>query len=77
VLKYTFEGVDNITPLWPDTITVVPESMLILKYFVEKDVFGDVPFNLGLMIQNEGYGTARNIKITSGRPSKVISCSMG
>jgi hypothetical protein len=82
-LKYTFEGVENIAPLWPDSITVTPDPSLIVKYFLEKDVFSDdpftpeiepaVPFNLGLMIRNEGYGTARSMKITSGQPGNSLT----
>jgi hypothetical protein len=74
------DGVENIAPLWPDTVTVAPDPALIVKYYLERDVFSDdpftveiepaIPFNLGLMIRNEGYGTARNMKITSGQPGK-------
>jgi hypothetical protein len=60
---------------------VIPDPVLVVKYFLEKLVFSDdpftpqieppVPFTLGLMIRNEGYGIAKSMKITSGQPSMI------
>lgn len=66
------------TPLAPQSITVQPNPSLKLKYFHERDVFSDdpdtdiiepsIPFSLGVMVQNQGAGLARNLRITSAQP---------
>lgn len=71
-------GVRVETPLAPQPITVQPNPILKLKYFHQRDVFSDdpdteivepsIPFSLGVMIQNEGAGLARNLRITSAQP---------
>jgi hypothetical protein len=77
-LKYTLDGVEMVSILWPDTIVVTPDPILVVTYYLEKDVYSDdpftpqkeptVPFNLGLMIRNDGYGTAYDMRMTSGQP---------
>jgi beta propeller repeat protein len=62
----------------PDTITVKPEPQLNITYFQPRDVQGDdpftpevespIPFTLGVLVKNEGYGPARNLKIDSQQP---------
>ena len=52
-----------------------------LKYFLQRDVYGDDPFTpeiepsiplpLAVMVQNQGYGTAYNFQITSAQPTIV------
>lgn len=79
-MKYTIDGVEIVSKLWPDTITVKPDPVLLVSYYLEKEIYGDdpftpeieppVPFNLGLMIRNNGFGTARDMKITSSQPGK-------
>jgi hypothetical protein len=66
------------TPLAPQPITVQPNPSLKLKYFHQRDVFSDdpnteivepsIPFSLGVVVQNEGAGLARNLRITSAQP---------
>ncbi|YCM46201.1 CARDB domain-containing protein [Verrucomicrobiaceae bacterium 227] len=65
-------------PLAAQRITVQPTPSLTLKYFHQRDVFSDdphtdiiepsIPFSLGVMIENEGAGIARNLRITSAQP---------
>lgn len=72
------DGIEVVSLLWPDTITVKPDPILVVKYFLERDVYSDdpftldieppIPFNLGMMIRNDGYGVAKEMKITSGQP---------
>lgn len=76
------DGVEVVSLLWPDTVTVTPDPALVVSYYLEKDVYSDdpftpeieppVPFNLGLMIRNVGYGTAYNMRITSGQPGMIM-----
>jgi hypothetical protein len=77
-LRYTLDGVEVVSLLWPDTVTVTPDPVLMVDYYLEKDVYSDdpftpeieppIPFNLGLMIRNAGFGIAYSMKITSGQP---------
>ena len=79
--SYVSNG-DNVTvPLLPTRITVAPDPSLIIHYFWEKFVSGDnpfteerepsIPFALGVAIHNAGYGTAMNLRITSGQPEII------
>jgi len=64
-----------------DTITVRPEPQLDITYFQPRDVQGDdpftpdvespIPFTLGVLVKNSGYGTARKLKIDSKQPKIV------
>ena len=73
---------ENISvPLLPTRITVAPDPSLIIHYFWEKYVVGDnpftdekepsIPFVLGVAIHNAGYGTAMDLRITSGQPEII------
>jgi beta propeller repeat protein len=65
----------------PETITVKPEPQLEITYFQPRDVMGDdpftpqvespVPFTLGVLVKNSGYGLARNVRIKSQQPRIV------
>lgn len=65
----------------PDTITVRPEPQLQITYFQPRDVQGDdpftpevespIPFTLGVLVKNAGYGTANKLKIDSQQPKIV------
>jgi hypothetical protein len=81
-IQYTVNGHAVTFPIFPDTITVKPDANLHLKYFYEKDVFGDDPFTedviepsepfvLGLMVTNTGAGSAYNMTLNSAQP-KII-----
>jgi hypothetical protein len=95
ILKYVLDGVELINPLYPDSITVKPDPILVVKYFLQRDVYSDdpftpeiepavnvpliisdhiipkIPFNLGMMLHNMGYGKASDMKITSGQPQII------
>ena len=62
----------------PDTITVRPEPQLEITYFQPRDVDGDnpfttdivetpIPFTLGVLVKNSGYGQANQIGRASCR----------
>lgn len=64
----------------PATITVRPEPQLQITYFQPRDVQGmdpftglgtPIPFTLGVLVKNVGYGMARNVNIKSQQPKIV------
>lgn len=76
------EEIDQDTLLvLPDIITVLPEPQLNITYFQPRDVTGDdpftpqveapIPFTLGVIVKNEGYGPARKLTIKSEQPRIV------
>jgi len=81
-LRYRQDGLDVTVPLAPAAIDVLPNPNLRLKYFHERDVLADDPFttnvvepsqpySLAVMVQNTGYGTARNMRISSSQPQII------
>lgn len=82
VLSYRQDGRQISIPLFPAPITVHPDPRLTIKYFHQRDVFADdpftrdviepsIPFNLAVLVQNKGRGTARNVRIVSGQPQII------
>lgn len=79
--QYRVAGSTINVPLVPAQITVQPNASLDLKYFVERDVFGDdpfttpvepsIPYNLGLLMTNNGAGLARDVRIAAAEPRIV------
>lgn len=71
---------DNMFAI-PDTITVKPEPQLRITYFQPRDARGDdpftpevespIPFTLGVLVHNHGFGPARNLRINSQQPKIV------
>jgi beta propeller repeat protein len=65
----------------PATIYVKPEPQLDITYFQPRDVQGDdpfttsvespVPFTIGVLVKNSGYGIAKSVKINSQQPKIV------
>ena len=65
----------------PATIYVKPDAQLDITYFQPRDVQGDdpftpeveapIPFTLGVIVKNVGYGPARKVKIDSQQPKIV------
>ena len=80
-LKYVSDGDEVSIPLFPTTVTVKPDPSLCVHYFWEKDVWSDDPFTdiiepsipivLAVVVQNQGYGMANDLKITSSQPEIV------
>jgi hypothetical protein len=85
-LTYTIGGEEYITEVSPDYIFVKPMPELTLDYFLPYDVYGDdaftqeieppIPFSLGVRVKNNGYGSARSLKIDSAQP-KIIDNEQG
>ncbi len=86
-LTYTTSAGTITAPLTPVRLTVHPNPKLTLKYFWQRDVFGDdpltlhtieprQPFSIGAIISNTGYGVANNVRVTSAQP-EIISNERG
>jgi len=82
LLVYTIDGVEYQQNLAPDTITVRPDPQLYLTYFHSRVAYADnpftedvkepsLPYHLGLLIENRGYGEALNLKIASSQPEII------
>jgi Fibronectin type III domain len=82
ILLYSIQGVKYEQYLAPSTISVVPDPQLHLTYFHSRVAYADdpftsgvveaaVPFHLGLLIDNRGYGEARNVEMVSSQPEIV------
>jgi len=72
----------DVLSVVPDSIIVKPEPQLEVTYFQPRDVDGDdpftldvvespIPFPIGVLVKNAGYGTARQVKIQSEQPRIV------
>ena len=65
----------------PAPIYVKPDPQLDITYFQPRDVQGDdpftpevespIPFTIGVLVKNSGYGPARKVKIESQQPKIV------
>lgn len=82
--RMTGETVDRSVDVVPEIITVRPQPLLQLEYFLPSDVYGDdaltsntggpppseqpVPFTLGVRITNIGAGAAPHTTIESAQP---------
>jgi hypothetical protein len=85
-LSYTENGQVVTVPLLSTPITVFPQAELHLDYFQSRNVYADdpftdpietsVPFSLGVLVKNEGKGTAKDLSITSAQP-KIIENEKG
>jgi hypothetical protein len=81
VIHYVQNGTEFNIPVADVPITVKPDASLVVKYFHQRDVFADdphtatiepsIPFKLAVMVENNGYGDANNLRITSGQPQIV------
>ncbi len=86
VISYYQNGQRVEIDLIPSTISVLPEALLVLQYFLERTVYGDdpfttqketpIPFSLGLLVHNIGNGTAIDFQITSATP-KIVDNEKG
>ena len=69
----------HIVDVVPELITVKPQPLLKLDYFLAGDVYSDdpftapvepaVPFTLGVRVRNVGAGPAHNLTIESAQPT--------
>lgn len=86
-LRYRSGGENQEVQVTPDTITVKPLPDLSLDYFLPSEVYADdpftenvvepaVPFSLGVRVKNNGYGTARSLRIESAQP-KIVENKLG
>jgi len=77
----------SVLDVIPDTITVKPEPQLDITYFQPRDVDGDnpftpdivetpIPFTLGVLVKNVGFGQANHVTIDSEQP-KIIENKQG
>jgi len=76
-----FTGTTVEKPLFPVTLDVNPSPDLFLHYFMQRDIFGDdpltepiepiIPAELAVMIENNGFGTAKNVRIESAQPEII------
>lgn len=67
--------------LYPEHLTVTPSPRLALDYFMQRDIYGDDPFTMeielmknaefAVVIDNQGYGDARNVKMTTRQPEII------
>jgi triacylglycerol esterase/lipase EstA (alpha/beta hydrolase family) len=82
-----FSGTMVTRDLYPVTLTVNPSPELNLDYFVQRDVLGDDPLTdeivepsssaeFSLLINNVGYGDAKNVKIQTNEP-KIVDNQKG
>src|SRR5262249_19639194 len=86
VLRYHDGTVAVTVPLAPSLITVYPSASLAVKYFHQRDVFADdpftpeiepsIPYSLAVMVQNNGHGPARDVRIGSA-PPKIVENEKG
>ncbi len=82
-LSYTdpFSGLTVNHALRPVGLTVNPSPVLDFTYFLQRDVFGDDPLTpqfepsqpteFALLINNKGYGDAKNLKFVTQKPQVI------
>lgn len=85
-LRYSYGGKEEVVNVADDTIVVKPQPELTLDYFLTEEVVGDngftsdiepaEPYVLGVRINNNGFGTAKSVKIESAQP-KIIENKLG
>ena len=81
MLSYTQDGAPVSVPLAPAPIQVFPQPELVVRYFHDRNVYGDdpftpqiepsIPYSLAVQVNNVGHGTAQSLDITSGKPQIV------
>ena len=75
-----FTGLTVARELYPVSLTVKPSPNLELTYFMQRDILGDDPLTLdvvepiipaefSLIIKNNGYGAATNVRMVTDQPS--------
>lgn len=74
-------GLTVTRQLNPVTLTVNPSPDLEMTYFMQRDVYGDdpmteevessIPAEFALLINNKGYGEAKNMNLTMNQPQII------
>lgn len=77
-IVYTVNGQPFDLETLEETITVKPQPLLVLDYFLPQRVWGDdpftleleplIPYELAVRVSNIGWGAATNLKIASAQP---------
>ncbi|PUA27866.1 MAG: hypothetical protein B0W54_15170 [Cellvibrio sp. 79] len=85
-LRYSYGGKEEVVTVADDSIVVKPQPVLTLDYFLTEEVVGDngftqeiepaEPYTLGVRINNNGFGTAKSVKIESAQP-KITENKLG
>jgi len=86
-VSHLLNGVQVSVPLFPVNLEVLPNPKLFFKYYLERFVYSDnpftqsfvepaEPFSLGLLVENTGFGSARNLRVTSAQP-KIVENERG
>lgn len=85
-LTYALAGQTSTVTVTPDFVTVKPQPLLALDYFLAGEVYADdaftpeteppVPFTLGVRIKNVGGGTAARTSIESAQP-RIVENAQG
>jgi len=86
VIHFVQDGQTFNIPVENMPITVRPDASLSLKYFHQRDVYSDdpftdivepaIPYKLAVLVENSGFGSARDLKIISGQP-KIVENEKG
>lgn len=82
-----FTDLEVTRDLYPVTLTVKPSPNLDLTYFMQRDIMGDnalttdvvepmVPAEFALLIHNDGYGDATDVRMTTEQP-KIVENEKG
>ncbi len=76
-----FSGTQVTLPLLPVTLQVNPSPDLFLRYFMQRDIYGDdpltdpvepiLPADLAVMVENNGFGVAQKVLIESAQPEII------
>ncbi|MDP2339922.1 MAG: hypothetical protein Q8O67_03105 [Deltaproteobacteria bacterium] len=75
LIRYKVGAVFFDAETFEEIITVKPQPELGLHYFLPRRVNADTPFELGVRVENTGFGTARNLQIESAQPRIVENLS--
>ncbi len=81
-----YTGLTVTKDLLPVTLTVKPSPELDLVYFMQRDILGDNPFTseveksepaeFALIINNKGYGDAKDVRMVTSQP-KIVENEKG
>ena len=85
-ISYKLGSVTQSVAVTPEAITVRPQPLLALDYFLQQDIYADDPFTpavepsepatLGVRIRNIGGGVANAMKIDTAQP-KIVENRQG